>query len=49
MTKDEIIQRFPKPAKFSKTDIKFLLKETGWTCKASYEVLPVTGLFIASL
>jgi ubiquinone/menaquinone biosynthesis C-methylase UbiE len=48
MSKDETIQRFPKPAKFSKEDINFLLKETGWTCKASYDILPVTNLFIAS-
>ncbi len=48
MSKDEIIQRFPRPAKFSKNDIKYLFKETGWACKASYDVLPVTTLFIAS-
>ena len=47
-SKDEIIQRFPKPAKFAKNDINFLFNETGWTCKASYDILPVTTLFIAS-
>ncbi|HEB31668.1 MAG TPA: class I SAM-dependent methyltransferase [Spirochaetes bacterium] len=48
MSKDEIIQRFPKPAKFAKNDIKFLFKETGWSCEAIYDVLPVATLFIAS-
>jgi SAM-dependent methyltransferase len=49
MSKDEIIQRFPKPAKFAKNDIKFLFTETGWSCEAIYDVLPVTTLFVASL
>ncbi|MHA2343103.1 MAG: class I SAM-dependent methyltransferase [Candidatus Hodarchaeales archaeon] len=48
MSKDEIIQRFPKPAKFAKNDIKYLFKETGWICKAIYDILPVTTLFITS-
>ena len=48
MSKDEIIQRFPKPAKFAKNDIEFLFKETGWSREAIYDVLPVTTLFIAS-
>jgi 2-polyprenyl-3-methyl-5-hydroxy-6-metoxy-1,4-benzoquinol methylase len=48
MSKDNIIQRFPKPAKFTKNDIKYLLKSTGWTYKASYDTLPVATLFIAS-
>jgi trans-aconitate methyltransferase len=47
-SKDEIIQRFPKPAKFAKNDIKYLFKETGWSCEAIYDILPVTTLFIAS-
>ncbi|UCB44741.1 MAG: class I SAM-dependent methyltransferase [Spirochaetota bacterium] len=49
MSKDDIIQRYPKPAKFLKNDIEFLFKETGWSCKATYDVLPVTALFIASI
>jgi ubiquinone/menaquinone biosynthesis C-methylase UbiE len=48
MSKEEIIQRYPKPAKFAKSGIEFLLKETGWNCDATYDVLPVTTLFIAS-
>ena len=48
-SEDEIIQRFPKPAKFTKNDIKYLLKKTGWTYKESYDVIPVATLFIASL
>ncbi len=48
MSKEEIIQRFPKPAKFAKNDITFLFKETGWRCKAIYDALPITTLFIAS-
>jgi 2-polyprenyl-3-methyl-5-hydroxy-6-metoxy-1,4-benzoquinol methylase len=48
MSKDEIIQRYPKPAKFLKNDIEFLFKETGWNCQATYDVLPVTTLFVAS-
>ena len=48
MPKEEIIQRFPRPAKFTKNDINYLFEKTGWTCDASYDVLPVTTLFIAS-
>jgi SAM-dependent methyltransferase len=49
MSEDDIIQRFPRPAKFTKNDITYLFEKTGWTCEASYDVLPIAALFVASL